>query len=90
MKYYQEFIILFSEATITVIENVPKKKITGENNQKIGPTGDLNAKLYYESNRDTSGRRYSNGFCRLLPLNFFLLIIFAPLLHLVKSCLLCF
>ena len=78
-------IFYFSEATLSIIGDIPIDEIPGENKPR-GPNGDLKQKLYYDSDRGTTGQRLFNGSYQLLPSKFLLIIILASTLPLIKTC----
>lgn len=73
------------EATLSIIGDIPIDEIPGENKPR-GPNGDLKQKLYYDSDRGTTGQRLFNGSYQLLPSKFLLIIILASTLPLIKTC----
>ena len=70
---------LFTEAT------QPINEICGKNKPR-GPNGDLKQKLYYDSDRGTTGQRLFNGSYQLLPSKILLIILLASTLPLIKTC----
>ena len=84
-KYHLITNFLFTEATLSIIGDIPIDEIPGENKPR-GPNGDLKQKLYYDSDRGTTGQRLFNGSYQLLPSKFLLIIILASTLPLIKTC----